>query len=143
MALAQSSFGGLSYSGKGLRQKDIQRFPIGNAPLKFSCFWFKLFVGERLKLGLQRVDLGHQRQDFFNLPLVFGPDDFLEDPREHNEKTKNFLYVIPAEAGIQMLSRAKLSKNQQKNRIVIFLLLEKIVKADNKNVKSTTQIIYN
>ncbi len=74
-AQAQRAPAGLAAVGKGFGQHGIQAFAaLLHARLQVAGAGDQLVVGQRLELGLQRVDLCHQRPDRFHLAVVRGAE---------------------------------------------------------------------
>ncbi|MPN49535.1 hypothetical protein SDC9_197156 [bioreactor metagenome] len=79
VTLAQHPARGLAHDGEGFFEKLVEGFTLGQAVLEFLGLAAKLGVGQGLHLRLKRVDLGDPRVEAFDLAVVRGAEEALED----------------------------------------------------------------
>jgi hypothetical protein len=112
VTLADRAAGGLAHGGERFGQQVVEQLAFFESLPELGGFFAKLRVGERLELGLQRVDLLDQRRDLLDRTVVAVANDFFV------EFKKLFSPVIRSqESGVRIQNSGVRSQNSEFRRI--------------------------
>ena len=87
VTLADHPRASLAGDGEGLDQQVVERLAVGEALAELGGLGLQLGVGERLELGFERVDLGHQRLQSPDLFAFTSAKELVENAHETDEST--------------------------------------------------------
>ena len=79
MTLAEGALGRLADGGESFGDQIIESCARAHASTEIVGARAQGLVGERGNLGLERIDLGHDRAVFLEFPVVGGAEDFAGD----------------------------------------------------------------